>query len=238
MNADQSVGVAEAEPARDRGTMIAALRREALIAEAAHELGPERGDRGHAHACPARPIGEAVAGQRGHHDIEGKIAITGRLSSAGQKRDDLRHLGDAAGPAMGQDQRHASAPLRPLMDEMDTLAIDVGRELREAVQSPLGRAPIEAVPPMIHEAAQIGDVGAVLPADILGLIRPARPPEPFLEILDIRLGHGHAERLDRHGYSPSRRSMPTSPGQRTSARNSISVSAYRIVSICLSGYQS
>src|SRR5262249_31967255 len=149
MDAGEALGEKPAEAERAAGPPIAALRREPLVAEPLHQPRPEPGDGEGVHPRPARPPGEAVAGERGHDEVEGILGIAAMGAGIGEERDDLPHLGEAAGPAMGEDERQR-LPVPTLagaaaVHEMDALALDLGDELRQAVEPRLLRAPVEAV---------------------------------------------------------------------------------------------
>jgi hypothetical protein len=56
--------------------------------------------------------------------------MAGRI---GQQRNDLRHLEDGAGPAVGDDEGQRVRPLATLVDEVNTHAIKGSAKVREAV---------------------------------------------------------------------------------------------------------
>jgi hypothetical protein len=122
--------------------------------------------------------------------------MRGRIA---EQRNDLCELGDAARPAVGQDQRLRLRTLAARVDEVNRKPIDLRHELREDVQLALRRAPIETVPPMLDQLAHVVDIGAVGPALRRPRIRPARARQPRLQIRDRRIRHIDFERSDAHG---------------------------------------
>jgi len=131
-----------AHQVRDEGTHVAALGDVAGVAEAVHQLRPR--------ACGAagvptelgRLAGEAVTGQGRQHQVECVLrgaAVSGRV---GQRADSLQQLDDRAGPAVCHDQRQRVLMPGPDVDEVDIHPVDLGRELRQCVQSCLAGAPV------------------------------------------------------------------------------------------------
>ena len=146
---------------------VAALRAEARVAEAAHQLGPQRRDALRVHARRARVVGEAVAGHR-------------RRRRRRRRRPDRRRAraGSVSGPMIfansatepGQPcvmtSGNGFGPVAAHVDEVDAEVADACAELRERVQRRLGRAPVVALAPVGDQLAQVREVGAVGPARV------------------------------------------------------------------------
>ena len=113
-------------------------------------------------ATPARPLGEAIAGQRGNHHVKTgpADAMRGRV---GQPRHQRQELGEATRPAVSQDQRNPMAAASLLVHEMHPDTVDLGAEMAEAVQPAFPRTPIEADRPVPQQLPQVTKVGALLP---------------------------------------------------------------------------
>ena len=60
----------------------------------------------------------------------------------------------------------------------------------------------KSVPPVGHQALEVGQVGAVVPAGVRKLVRPAYPCQAVLEVVNGRLGDVDRKRLQRHGILP------------------------------------
>ena len=75
-------------------------------------------------------------------------------------------------------------PQGAFMDEVDIVAVDICRELSEAIEAGFLRSPVEALAPIVGDALQIGHLRTGVPARVLELIRPARAGEPLPEIGD------------------------------------------------------
>ena len=107
---------------------------------------------------------------------------------------------------MEQQQRYRVGRLRLHVQEVDTLAVDLGRELRMGVDPRLGLAPIEGLGPLLGEFADernrlpMGPVGA-------GGMRPARAIETDAQIFDGLVGDRDGEGGEVHFVSPCRRSF-------------------------------
>jgi hypothetical protein len=92
---------------------------------------------------------------------------------------------------MRQQERDRAGLGRAHVEEVDRLAVDLGRELVELVERGLLCAPVEPVPPVVDEAAQVcrGDpttpvVGSV--ASVAGRVgRPAGVAEPCEEVVEV-----------------------------------------------------
>ena len=167
----QCGGVLRAERGGHRGAPVAALRAVARVAQAIHQLGPGRGD---AIDAPAggRGLGrEAEAGQGRADHVEGVGGIAAVLHRIDQRFDHLVELDDRTGPAMGDDQRHGPGVRRAHVEEMDVESVDLGGELREAIEQRFAAAPIVIVGPV--PADLLDPLAAARPGSSR---RPARPP--------------------------------------------------------------
>ncbi len=170
--------VERADPRRDLGTPVPALRAVALVAEAAHQLGERPRDARHVPAARPCRLREPVAGQRRHDDVEGVRGPPamgfGRVSRGMTSRNSRIDPGQPCISSSG----NASAMLRTGVDEVDRLAVDRGAEVRELVELLLVLAPVVVVAPVVDELAQVVERDPVLPARVLDLVGDARQLEP------------------------------------------------------------
>ncbi len=199
---DHVIRVAGADGRGDLGAPVAALGAVAGVAEPAHQLVPGVGD---LLGPPARPAGlaaEAVAGQRRADHVESVRGVAAVRRRIGERPDDLAELDDRARPAVRDDQRQRVLAGRADVQEVDVQAVDLGAELREAVQPGLGRPPVVAVQPVLAQFA------GVRPAERPGSSRPRSRAS------------GHRVRRSR-----SRRSSRSASG--TSIRNGVMSSLTR-----------
>jgi len=148
MYSDDIFSVREAEACGDAGAPVAPLRPKPPVAEAAHQFGPEVGDAKRMHPSLGRAVGEAIARQRGHDDIERVARVAAVARRVGEQRQDLEHLDERAGPAVGDDQRQRGRACAARVDEMDAQPADGGAKVREGVDGPLLRRPVEALVPV------------------------------------------------------------------------------------------
>src|SRR4029079_16315186 len=86
--------------------------------------------------------------------------------------DHVEELRDGTGPAVSDDQWQRVRVIRAGMDEMDPLTVDVGQEMRPAVDPLLLRAPVELRRPVVAEILEIRECGAVSPAAAGNLVGP------------------------------------------------------------------
>ena len=81
----------------------------------------------------------------------------------GQRADGLQQLDDRAGPAVRHDQRQRVLMPRPDVDEVDLDPVDLGRELRQRIQSRLALAPVVPGRPVAGELLQRRQLHALRP---------------------------------------------------------------------------
>ncbi len=178
---------------------VAALRAEPLVAKLPHQPHPEGGDGLGVHAALTGVVGEAVAGQRRRDDVEGVGGVAAVARGVRQWPNDLVHLEEGAGPAVGDHQRHGVGTLALDVDEVDAETVDVGLELRKLVEHPLVGAPVVDVAPVLAQLLDISEVRAVVPARSRNLVGPARLFEAALQVGQVLIGDVDGERRDRHG---------------------------------------
>src|SRR5436305_14148798 len=86
------------------------------------------------------------------------------------------------------------------MQEVDGLTVDLGRVLRELIQSGLVLAPVVAGTPVLGQILEIVERNAPAPADARQLIGPASAGQAIVQVVQIGLGNGYFEWLDTHVY--------------------------------------
>jgi hypothetical protein len=84
---------------------------------------------------------------------------------------------------------------------MDVLAVDLGRELREFVESSLVLAPVVRRAPVVGQLLEVAERYAALPSRPGKLARPARGGEPPVEVVEVGLGDVDPVRADPWGLS-------------------------------------
>jgi hypothetical protein len=104
---------------------------------------------------------------------------------------------DGSGPAVGDDQRESVLASGPLMDEMDVQAVDLGGEVVEAVQRGLPGAPVVLVGPVGGQLLGVVQRDALLPVLDTFRLRPSSSIQPGLEVVEVGVGDGNAEWIDR-----------------------------------------
>lgn len=138
-----------------------------------HEVSEQLGDPSHAHPRLGGTLGEAVARQRRHDDVERVGRVAAEAPWVAEQRDDLEHLQECAGPAV-QQQRRGIGAAAALVHEVQAQPVDLGAELRELVDRPLLLAPVEAVAPVGAQLAQVVQVAAVVPISFSTRLTSAR----------------------------------------------------------------
>ena len=187
MDADQPLGSLAAHRVRDVGAHVAPLGDVARVAEAVHQLRPRACDAAGLPAELGRLAREAVAGQGRQHQVErvlGGAAVSGRV---GQRADGVQQLDDRAGPAMRHDQRQRVLMPRPDVDEVDLDPVDLGRELRQRVQSRLAPAPVVLGRPVAGERLQRRQLHALRAVGDELFRRPARRLDPAAKLSELRV---------------------------------------------------
>ena len=170
--------------------------------------------------------------------VLGAAAVSGRV---GQRADGLQQLDDRAGPAVRHDQRQRVLVPRPDVDEVDVHPVDLGRELRQRIQSRLALAPVVVGRPVAGERLDRRQLHALRP---IGDELPggqARRRDPATQVSELLLRNLNPERVDRCCFSRNgHTSLPSvqpqarlrdPAGQRsvdlTSGRSRASVSMHR-----------
>jgi hypothetical protein len=114
----------------------------------------------------------------------------------GERADHAEELHHRARPAVQQQQRGGVGLRRAYVQEVDLLAVDGRRELRELVDAGFGLAPVEAVTPVPREALDGRDRHPVVGAGAGDLVGPPRRVESRGEVVEVGLRDRHLERLD------------------------------------------
>jgi hypothetical protein len=195
-DAEQPLGRLPSHQVRDEGAHVAALGDVARVVEAVHQLRPRACDAAGLPAELGRLARKAVAGQGRQHQVEGVLggaAVSGRV---GQRADGVEELDDRAGPAMRHDQRHRVLMPRPDVDEVDLDPVDLGRELRQRVQSRLALAPVVVGRPVAAERLQRRQLPALGAVGDEFLRRPARRLDPAAQLSELLLRNLDPERTD------------------------------------------
>ena len=121
-------------------------------------------------------------------------AVHGRV---GERADDPEQLDHRAGPAVGDDQRQRVLVPRPDVDEVDVHPVDVGLELRQAVQFRLAPAPVVVGRPVARQLLQHRLLHALRSVGDQLLAGPGRRGDAAAKAGDRFLGHIDRERPDR-----------------------------------------
>ena len=195
--ADQTLDRLATHQVRDEGTHVAALGDVAGVAEAMHQLRPRASGASGVPTELGRLAREPVARQGRQHQVEciaGGATVRGRV---GQRTDGLEQLDDRAGPAMRHDQRQRVLMPGPDVDEVDLHPVDLGRELRQRVQSRLALAPVVLGRPVEGELPQRRQLHALRPIldELLG--GPARGSNAHAKLIKLGLGCMERERPNR-----------------------------------------
>ena len=170
-----------------RGAHVAALGDVAGVAEALHQLRPGACDAAGLPAELGRLAREAVARQGRQHQVECVLGVAAVRGRVGERADGLEQLDDRAGPAMRHDQRQRVLMPRPDVDEVDLDPVDLGRELRQRVQSRLALAPVVLGRPVAGERLQRRQLHALRSVcdELLG--GPARRRDTPAQVIDLLL---------------------------------------------------
>jgi hypothetical protein len=158
VHGDEAIRMIEGDEARDDGADVVGVRPESRIAELLHQLDPEARDAGARHASSARPVGVAEPGDRGDDHVEAVRLMPSVSRRVAEARDELDHLDERAGPPVDEEQRHGRGPLPALDDDVDVQALDLYPELRELVEPPFLRSPVEVGRPVRDQVLHVSKV--------------------------------------------------------------------------------
>ena len=186
MQAGQPPRMPERKPGGDRRADVAALRAEALVAEAGHQLGPRIRDHLRIDAGALGRRRKAISRQRRHHHVEPRID---------EQREKSQHLQERPRPAVRDQERQ---PACARVEEVDAQAVDLLAELGPAVHFALGGAPVVPAHPAGHGGAQPVEIDAALPT-CAQRNRKARAREPLAQVGEHFVRDVDRERL--HGAS-------------------------------------
>ena len=186
----------ERVPAADDRAPVAALDAVALVAEPRHELRVHLGDLLGAEPRRPRLVREPVAGHGRRHHVERVLGAPAMGDGVGQGADDLRELGDRAGPAVGDHEGQGVGLGRALVDEVDVEIADDGLELVERVEPLLLLAPVELVAPVGDELGDVVELGSVVPPGAVELIGQPRHLEAAVQVVEHLVGDRDLERPD------------------------------------------
>src|SRR5712692_4330333 len=160
VNADDALSMIEAKGDRNGRTPIAALGGEALVAERIHQACPECCNLVWIHTSLARTVGEPVARQRGHDNVEGVLRPSAVRRGVGQERNKLYHLDEAARPTMCDDQGERCRSLAAHMHKVHPEPIECDSVVGELVECRLLSPPVVAIPPVASERLHVDQTRA------------------------------------------------------------------------------
>src|SRR5215218_7235785 len=149
MRADDVLGFDAGQHPGDAGADVATVGTVALIAEAAHQLGPCPGYARHVPARLPHRDGEPVARDRRSHHVEGICRVAAVGARVGERSDDAQELYNRAGVPVAYYQRERTGLGGSDVQEVDVLAVDGGGELRILVELRFLLAPIVSVLPVL-----------------------------------------------------------------------------------------
>src|SRR5215208_6292042 len=206
MRTDDVLGVDAGQHPGDASADVATVGTVALIAEAAHQLGPCPGDARHVPARLSHRNGEPVARQRGRDDVEGVSRVPAVGARVGERSDDAQELHNRAGVPVADDQWARTGLRGADVQEVDVLPVDGGGELRILVKLRLPLAPVVFLLPVLGQLLEVTQRHAAAPSDAGQLTRPAGVGQALLQILQFSLRNTHLERLQAHfGLAPPSR---------------------------------
>jgi hypothetical protein len=206
------MGVVELPEERaDAGSPIGANRPVAVVAEAGHQHRPRPRDALDPPPWFGRLVAEAIARQGRADEVERIVSVTAVRRRVAQRTDDLEPLDDGTGPAVGQHDRQRTRMRRADVQEVDPDSVDGRAELRDRVQARLRRPPVVVGSPVGTQLAQIAQRYTLGPVAHRFAFRPARPPEPFPEILEVGFRDPDAVRLQGCAQSGLTRATLAAP---------------------------
>jgi hypothetical protein len=189
------IGVGEADAQGDGRAPVTALREVAVVAEAAHQLGPGPRDPPGVPARVARMRREPEPGDGRDDQVEGVARRTAVPDRVGQRLDHVEELGAGAGPAVGEQQRCRVRLGGAHVQEVHGRAVDLGGELRVPVEPGLVHTPVVAGSPVVGQFPQVADGHAPAPAGVRELAGPAGGGDPPVQVVQVVLCDVDVERV-------------------------------------------
>ena len=183
------LGVGIAQARRNTGSPIAALGHETLVTQVlGHQLCPQISNAGRVHARLLGSVRKTVPRHGGDDNIEGvgRIAAIGRR--VGKTWNDLEHLEEGAGPAVGDHQWQWIGPLALGLYEVDPQPVNVGTEVIEGVKEFFLLPPVKRGAPVLHQFLNVGQVGTVAPVRAGDFVGPAGAGQPFPQVVQYGVG--------------------------------------------------
>ncbi len=208
MNADERVGVIETEERGDVRAPVAPGGGEPFVPELGHERHPQLGDHPWRHAARRRDVGEPVPGHRGDDDVERIRGVSTVRAGVGEGADHLVPFVEGARPTVGQDERQRVRPHAGLVHEVHPETFEpgcpeLGAVLGRRVERGFLGGPVEPVGPVRHQLLQVSELGAVLPACAVDLIRPPGAGDGGAQRGEVGVGDRDVERGRGHRFSPA-----------------------------------
>src|SRR5215213_11388778 len=149
MPTDYVLGFDAGQHPGDAGADVATVGTIALIAEAAHQLGPCPGDAWDVPTCLPHRDGEPVARQRGRDDVEGVGRVAAVGARVGERSDDAQKLHNRAGVPVADDKWERTSLRGADVHKVDSLTVDGSGELRILVELRLPLAPVVSILPVL-----------------------------------------------------------------------------------------
>ena len=159
-----------------------------FVAEPGHQLGERPGS---ALLLPARPADrdrEAKARDRRDDHVERIGRVAAVSARVGQRTDQVDEVDDRARVTVPEDEGHRTRLRRPDVDEMDRLAVDLGRELGIAVERCLLGTPVEVRRPIPRQIGEVFAGHAPLPARGWRLFRETCSEQTRSKVGEIDFG--------------------------------------------------
>src|SRR6185312_5258415 len=126
---------------------------------------------------------------------------------ADQRPDQVQELGHRTRETVRDQQRLGAGLAGPDVQEVDPLAVDLGRELRVTIELRLLGAPVVARAPVPGQLLQVAQRYAAGPPNAGQFAGPAGPGQTLVQVIDVSLGDLDAEGLDAvaHRAAPCER---------------------------------
>ena len=127
MQAEEALGVEQAEVAGDQRAVVGAVDAVLGISEPAHQHVVRRGDPGRGPAGLGDGVREAVARGIRDHDVEGVLGTAAVRDRVDERVDHVEVVDGRPGVGVREQQRRRTRVLRAHVDEVDRLPVDLGR---------------------------------------------------------------------------------------------------------------
>ena len=205
-------GVIVAQPVTNHRTPVTALGQVGFVSQHfGHQLIDDLSHFTGTHGTGGT-AGETETGQGRCDDVKGVFFVAAETFRVGQFFDDVQEFHNGSGPAVADHQGGGVGSAALFMDEVHFNTVHLSLELGELVDFGFVFAPVVFLDPVVAEFLQVIDVGAVVPASVIGPVLPGVIGYPFFDVRQGFFGHIYFEGFNHRSDSSIKYKVFAGPG--------------------------